>query len=173
MNAFIFGCGFSGREIGARLADHGTAVSGTTRSTDKFDLLADRDINQLVFDGSELDEALLAELANTTHLIVSIAPPRQETPDQAAMPVDPVLRAFGQRKLTDLMPKLQWMGYLSTVGVYGNHDGAWIDESTPPQPLSARSRQRVRAENEWREVALAASVRFCIFRLSGVPVTFF
>lgn len=168
MKAFIFGCGFSGREIGARLADHGIPVWGTTRSGDKFDLLTARNIHPLIFDGKRMDEALQSELANATHLIISIAPPRQETSDETPLPVDPVLKAIGQRRLTDLMPKLQWVGYLSTVGVYGNHDGAWIDESATPQPLSARSRQRVRAENEWRQAAMDASVPCCIFRLSGI-----
>lgn len=168
MKVFIFGCGFSGLEIGSRLAKKGQAVWGTTRSDDKIDQLRARNIHPLIFDGSNLDGKVSSELANTTHLIISIAPPRQEASDGGPVIVDPVLKAFGDHRLIELLPKLQWVGYLSTVGVYGNHDGAWIDESTHPQPLSARSRQRVRAENEWRNAARIASITLCVFRLSGI-----
>ena len=40
-------------------------------------------------------------------------------------------------------PRLTWIGYLSTIGVYGDHGGGWVDETTPPEPVSARSRERL------------------------------
>ena len=43
-----------------------------------------------------------------------------------------------------------WVGYLSTTGVYGDHDGGWVDEATPLTPQSDRGRQRVLAEDQWR-----------------------
>jgi nucleoside-diphosphate-sugar epimerase len=65
-------------------------------------------------------------------------------------------------------PDLAWIGYLSTVGVYGDHGGAWVDEATEPRPLSGRSIERVRAETEWRRLADELGVPIGIFRLSGI-----
>uniref|UniRef100_UPI0021C8CEDC NAD-dependent epimerase/dehydratase family protein n=1 Tax=Microvirga sp. Mcv34 TaxID=2926016 RepID=UPI0021C8CEDC len=65
-------------------------------------------------------------------------------------------------------PRLRWIGYLSTVGVYGNADGDWVDETTPPNPASTRSRQRITAEREWLALGESASFAVQIFRLAGI-----
>jgi len=165
MRVLIFGCGFSGLEIGARLAKQNIEVSGTTRSTEKFSRLVEAGIQPLLFDGNTLDQTLLAALKAVTHLVISIAPPRQENSDHTDA-VDPVLSALGGS--TSLLPNLTWIGYLSTVGVYGNKDGAWMDETANLAPTSARSRQRVRAEDEWIETAHLHNLPLSIFRLSGI-----
>jgi nucleoside-diphosphate-sugar epimerase len=61
-----------------------------------------------------------------------------------------------------------WIGYLSTVGVYGDHKGAWVDETTPPNPVSERSRQRLSAEDAWRAFGARSHKRVQIFRLAGI-----
>jgi len=63
---------------------------------------------------------------------------------------------------------LQWIGYLSTIGVYGNHDGKWIDEETPAEPTSPRGQRRLEAERAWAEFGDSAGVPTGIFRLSGI-----
>jgi nucleoside-diphosphate-sugar epimerase len=63
---------------------------------------------------------------------------------------------------------LQWAGYLSTVGVYGDHDGAWVDEETPVDPQSKRSRMRVDAENAWLHRQAVVGFELGIFRLAGI-----
>ncbi|MEP1207138.1 MAG: SDR family oxidoreductase [Rhizobiaceae bacterium] len=168
MKVLIFGCGFSGLEIGRRLADQGVEVAGTTRSMEKFSELESANIHPLLFDGETIDQTLVTALSETTHLVISIAPPRQETAGQTETRVDPVLAAVAEHDVSSLMPELTWIGYLSTVGVYGNHDGRWIDEAAPLSPTSARSRQRVRAEQEWTDEARALNVPLSIFRLSGI-----
>ena len=95
-------------------------------------------------------------------------PAREENAADSGCPTDPVLAAVGHRSIGELMPKLEWIGYLSTVGVYGDHAGKWVDETAPLKPISARSRQRVRAENEWINLAQACGLDLCIFRLSGI-----
>ena len=156
MKVLIFGCGVSGLEIGRRLAGRGVEVAGTTRSADKHAKLEQAGIKPLPFDGQKPGPELLAEMKDVTHLVISIAPPRQESEDRGDVPVDPVLAALAALggKL-DSLPKLTWIGYLSTVGVYGNHDGEWMDETAELSPTSARSRQRVRAEKEWQAAAEA------------------
>jgi saccharopine dehydrogenase-like NADP-dependent oxidoreductase len=114
MNILIFGAGYSAKAF-ARERNPRVSIAGTTRSSAKFDTLRDAGISPLVFDGVATPE-LLQALADTTHLVISIAP------DDGG---DPVLGALAN-KIKAAMPKLRWIGYLSTVGVYGDHQGAWV-----------------------------------------------
>ncbi len=63
---------------------------------------------------------------------------------------------------------LGWIGYLSTIGVYGDRRGGWVDEATPPDPTSERSRRRVEAENAWLAFGARTGRRVEIFRLAGI-----
>lgn len=164
----ILGAGFSGRAIGESAINAGEAVFGTTRSAENFARLESLGIAPRIFDGGSISPELGDALGQTTHLVVSIAPPREEPDNPRAVFADPFLAALGSISLTEMVPNLRWVGYLSTVGVYGNHDGAWIDETAPLSPTSARSRQRVRAEREWQDAAQAAGLPLAIFRLSGI-----
>ena len=168
MKVGIFGAGFSGREIGRQILATGIPVWGTTRNEENFAALNDRGVRPVLFDGDCLTEEIASSLEDTTHLIVSIAPPRDENVQAPDSPVDPVLISFADQKLKSIAPKLEWIGYLSTVGVYGDHDGAWIDENTAPAPTSERSRQRARAEAEWLAVGEALNLPVGVFRLSGI-----
>ena len=163
MNLFVFGAGFSGRAIARAWPG---PVAGTTRSTDKFAALAADGIEPIVFSG-EVTDALLARLREATHVVQSVAPARVADDDPSGI-TDPVLRALAPQTLPDVAPKLEWVGYLSTVGVYGNHDGAWVDERTPAAPASERSRQRVLAEAEWLALAEATALPVAVLRLSGI-----
>ena len=163
MNLFVFGAGFSGRAIARAWPG---PVAGTTRSHENFAALEAERIEPVIFDG-EITQPLAARLAKATHLVQSVAPARRADPDPDAI-VDPVLRAVAPRSLRDIAPNLEWVAYLSTVGVYGNHDGAWVDEETAVAPASERSRQRVAAETEWQAFAEATAVPVAILRLSGI-----
>ena len=63
-------------------------------------------------------------------------------------------------------PRLRWIGYLSTTGVYGDRNGGWVDEDTEPAPMSDRSRRRLAAEVGWRRFADRCPVD--VFRLAGI-----
>ena len=162
----IFGCGFTGRAVARMGRGEGVAVWGTTRSAENTYWVAAAGALPILFEGTE-SEALRDALSATTHLVVSIAPPRSERPDGEG-PVDPVLRTLGADRLRELAPSLSWIAYLSTVGVYGDHGGAWVDEESETRPVSARSRQRVRAEGEWRAFADEAGLPLATLRLSGI-----
>lgn len=155
---FIFGAGYSGKAFGALASSRGAAVAGTTRSGDRFAALRTTGIEPLLFDGLQLSPEAAAALVGTTHLIVSAAP------DTAG---DPVLRVAGET-IRKAMPALVWIGYLSTVGVYGDHQGGWIDETTPTKPVSDRSGSRVHAENEWTAIGAEIGVPVAALRLSGI-----
>lgn len=133
-------------------------IAGTTRARDKAAKLAEAGIRPFVFDGANLSDDLRVHLLDVTHLVQSIAPGREG---------DPLLRLTGD-DLKRLMPKLQWIGYLSTVGVYGDHQGGWVDEETVCRPVSARSVERVEAENAWMALGKQHNLPVCVLRLSGI-----
>lgn len=154
----IFGAGYSGKAIAKTLQGSMDRICGTTRSSEQAETLKALGITPVIFDGETISDALRAELAHTTHLVQSIAPGKAG---------DPLLRLCNG-VLKDLMPQLEWAAYLSTVGVYGNHDGAWVDEKTECKPVSARSLERVEAEQSWATAAEKAGVQLSILRLSGI-----
>lgn len=153
----ILGAGFSGKRYGELIAREGARVFGTTRSPDKADALDKAGIQPVVFDGEKITSTLRDAIENATDLVVSIAPNESG---------DPVLRTLSQ--LLSVAPKLSWIGYLSTVGVYGNHDGAWVDEESNCRPVSKRSVQRMQAESEWQSFAANQDLPLAILRLSGI-----
>ncbi|RWM00466.1 MAG: SDR family oxidoreductase [Mesorhizobium sp.] len=153
---FIFGAGYSGKAF-ARANENGAPMFGTSRSPEKFEIVRQVGIEPLRFDGS-LTPEISDALRQTTHLIVSVAP------DEAG---DPVLNAAGET-IRASMPALEWIGYLSTVGVYGDHGGAWVDEATDCRPVSKRSMMRVAAEREWMELGQEIGKPVAILRLSGI-----
>jgi len=153
---FIFGAGYSGKAF-AQMRPQGLSVAGTTRSQDKFAALEAAGIEPFVFDG-HLTPEIRAQLARTTHLVVSAAPGDDG---------DPVLNA-AREAITHDMPLLRWIGYLSTVGVYGDHGGAWIDETATCRPKPGRSTMRLEAEQAWHALGEQIARPVAILRLSGI-----
>lgn len=154
---FIFGAGYSGRAFG--LANAGRfPIAGTTRASERFPLLAAAGVEPVLFDGAQLAPEVGARLAATTHLIVSAAP------DSSG---DPVLNA-ARAAIAGDMPKLEWIAYLSTVGVYGDHAGAWVDEASACRPKSRRSVERLQAEQDWLALGQSIGKPVAILRLSGI-----
>ncbi|UVK42762.1 DUF1731 domain-containing protein [Mesorhizobium sp. AR07] len=153
---FIFGAGYSGKAF-ARANKGAATILGTTRSPEKFEALRQAGIAPLLFDGALTDE-IGEGLRKTTHLVISVGP------EEAG---DPVLNA-ARSAIAARMPALAWMGYLSTVGVYGNHDGAWVDETAECRPVSKRSVMRVAAEQGWLELGREIGRPAAILRLSGI-----
>lgn len=154
----ILGAGFSGRAIGDVFREAGFTVSGTTRSMEKAEALRERGIEPIVYDGATISDALAADMARATHVVQSIAPGKDG---------DPLFRA-GVPALSALMPTLEWAGYLSTVGVYGDHKGGWVDEETVLNPVSARSVERLEAENHWLGFGRASGLPVAVLRLAGI-----
>jgi len=152
---FIFGMGFSAAAIAEHAKAEFDTICGTSRSSEKMNTIRDKGYDAEIFAG-DASEALTAQLSKATHIVTSISPSEE----------DPVLAAFPN--LVDLAPNLEWLGYLSTVGVYGNHDGAWVDEGSPLKPVSKRSVHRVVAEEAWQKLATDAGLPLAIFRLSGI-----
>lgn len=153
-NLFIFGLGYSAsyfaRHYGAQWR-----ISGTVRDAAKSHFMRQNGLNCFVFSDKDYDPALDDALAQADALLISIPPAAD----------DPVL-ALCASKIAAHPPKR--IVYLSTIGVYGDHGGAWVDETTPPKPVSQRSQQRLRAETAWAELAARAAINIDILRLAGI-----
>ena len=146
-----FGHGFSARALTPLLLDQGFAITGTTRSDDKAKALKATGVTPKIWPGADLRE----ELASATHLLISAAPGSDG---------DPVLNAL-REDVTEHAPNLEWVGYLSTTGVYGDANGDWVDESSPLNPATKRGQMRVAAEADWQSIA---NLPLHIFRLAGI-----
>lgn len=149
------GLGYTARVFAARVAAQGWRVIGTAQTPSGAAAIAALGYEAIAFDGAAASDELRTALASATHLLVS-APP-----DASG---DPFLRHHAG----DFPSALSWVGYLSTVGVYGDHGGAWVDETTEPKPTSNRSRWRLAAERSWLDLAQHTGLRVEIFRLAGI-----
>jgi nucleoside-diphosphate-sugar epimerase len=158
VNLFIFGVGYSGTAIAAELQGYATSTSGTVRTLRSGAVTQNAAVAPLLFDGSSAADAVAAALHRTTHLVTTIAPSGGG---------DPVLRCCHALILEE-MPALQWIAYLSTTGVYGDHGGDWVDETSPCRPVSPRSVRRLEVEEEWQQVAALRGVPLAVLRLSGI-----
>lgn len=157
MNLFVFGLGFTGRHFAARARDRFGAVRATvTDPAAAARLAAETGFTVRSFGPEADDPHIAADLADTDVLLVS-APPGADG--------DPVLAHYADAIAAS---RIGWIGYLSTIGVYGDQQGAWIDETTPPAPRSARSRIRVEAESAWLELGVRTGKAVQVFRLSGI-----
>lgn len=155
MRLFCFGFGYSAEALARRLSARITSLAGTRTGlpTDEAPLGA----RLAAYQGDGAPPEVRGVLAGTTHLLVSIPPDLEG---------DPVLRHFHDDLAA--LPDLAWVGYLSTVGVYGDWKGAWVDESSPTRPMSERSLRRVTAEKAWVAFGAESGRRVEVFRLSGI-----
>jgi nucleoside-diphosphate-sugar epimerase len=159
MRVLFFGLGFSSQSSARAMHSRGDFVDtlGTVRTTDKANRLTEPGLTALVFDGTAPGPDIGAALNQTSHVVVSIAPDADG---------DVVL--CHHRADLDAAGELEWLCYYSTVGVYGDFGGEWIDETAPLAPKNLRSEQRLRAEDEWRDYAARRNLPLTILRLAGI-----
>ncbi|NDA48234.1 MAG: hypothetical protein EBY21_13380 [Alphaproteobacteria bacterium] len=154
MKIFIFGLGYSALHF-AKTHRGQFSVSGTVTSADKARALQAAGFACHEFSGSGFDAALQQDVLEADGIVVSV-PPQSSG--------DGVLSAFADvlaqcRQLTSLV-------YLSTVGVYGDYQGDWVDESSPCKPVNPRSQERLIAEQDWLRFGQSQGVRVNVLRLS-------
>ena len=156
MKLVIFGLGYTASYYGLHHARSFAEVTGTKRAPKTGTLGR---VKLLPFDGAagNVDPRVAAAVKEADALLISAGPDENG---------DPVLRRLA--KEIAAAPKLKKIVYLSTIGVYGDHDGEWIDETAQPKPSNLRSRQRLAAEAEWFALARAAGKEVFVLRLSGI-----
>lgn len=153
-DTLIFGYGYSARRYVEMAGGSAGAVVGTTRR----EAATRADATLIHFDGQSPGPEVAQALVGCSRIIASIAPGADG---------DPVLRHH-DADLRRAVGTLQWICYLSTVGVYGDHDGEWVDETALCRPVSERSTRRLNAEEAWRALADDLDLPLAILRLSGI-----
>lgn len=146
-----FGHGYSAQALSKLLLPQGWRIIGTTRSAEKAQKLVDQGIEPLIFPGDDVAEAM----AQASHLLISAGPTAEGDP--VLSEVGDLIRAHAAR--------FEWVGYLSTTGVYGDHQGGWVDEDTPLKPSTRRGQWRKEAETAWGAIP---DLPLHIFRLAGI-----
>jgi nucleoside-diphosphate-sugar epimerase len=146
-----FGHGYSARALARRLLPQGWTVLGTTRNPDKARALKAEGITPILWPDGDLRGAL----SKASHILCSAGPEADG---------DPVL-ALLRDQIARAAPRLEWVGYLSTTGVYGDHQRGWVDEDTPLTPSTRRGGMRVEAEQAWQSLP---GLPLHIFRLAGI-----
>jgi nucleoside-diphosphate-sugar epimerase len=150
---FCFGLGFSALALAEICQKNGWRVSGTVRSAHKQEQLQMRGITAHIYDENLPLLYPDAAFSGVTHILISI-PPNDSG--------DIVFQDYAE--IINNLPHLEWLGYCSTTGVYGDHNGAWVDENSPTNPKHLRAKRRLMAEEQW----LQNNKTTHIFRISGI-----
>lgn len=145
-----FGHGYSAAALAELLVPLGWRVIGTTRKAEKCDALRAAGVEPVLW-----DEDLSNHIATASHLLISAGPNAEG---------DPVLNRYASQ-IAERADQYEWAGYLSTTGVYGDHQGGWVDEDTPLSPSTKRGQLRVEAEAAWQAIP---DLPLHIFRLAGI-----
>jgi nucleoside-diphosphate-sugar epimerase len=154
---FCFGLGYSAETLAKRLAAKGWSIAGTARDPANVERLRAEGYDGTRFAGEPDNPYIAPLLAGTTHLLLSIPPGPQG---------DAVLRHY--RELVAGLSTLDWIGYLSTVGVYGDQSGALVDETATPLPNNERTKARAVAESGWLALGEEIGRPVQVFRLAGI-----
>lgn len=153
---FVFGLGYSAGVLARRVLAAGGQVAGTVRDPAVVATLRADGIAAFPFDtGRALDAAALR---GATHVLSSVPPDEHG---------DPAWRT-AHGLIAAERATVRWLGYLSTTGVWGDRQGGWVDEGTPPAPGNARSAWRLVAEAQWLGLGREIGAPAQIFRLPGI-----
>ena len=155
---FCFGLGYSARVLARRLKGEGFAIAGTCREEETAAALRREGYEVFLLSRERVLENAAGALAGTTHLLGSVPPDADG---------DPVLDCHGE-DIAALGQGLNWIGYLSTTGVYGDRRGGWVDEDSPLEPTTERGRRRAAAEAGWLDLWWDHGLPVHIFRLASI-----
>lgn len=146
------GYGYCADALAVELLADGWQITGTTRDQDKLDQMGQQGVTPVLWQDTDM---VIAAIEQASHILISAAP---------GPAGDPFLNALGPQ-ISKTAPQLRWACYLSTIGVYGDHQGAWVDENTPAAPTTPRGKRRLTAERAWQAVP---NLPLHIFRLGGI-----
>jgi nucleoside-diphosphate-sugar epimerase len=146
------GLGYCARTYVAEFGSRFERTVGTSRIPKPA-----RGVAMLAFDSATPPDAVRAAVAAATHLLISAGPTDAGDPILAALKAD-IASA----------PELRSIVYLSSLGVYGDHAGAWVDETATTIPAHARGGARLTAEQAWQALGRERGVPVAVLRLAGI-----
>lgn len=153
------GLGYCARHYVSEFGARFSRIVGTARGDKDLGAIScgGRAVEMIRFDGTTPAPDLAAAIADAEALLISAAP------DDTG---DPVLATLGAA--LESASYLKSVAYLSTVGVYGDHRGGFVDENTPPAPISPRGQARVDAEEGWSALGRGRGIAVTVLRLAGI-----
>lgn len=154
---FVFGLGYAALRFAQRLLGEGWEIAGTTRSPARAAELRATGVEAFAFDRAGNDAGIADALTSASHLLISVPPDERG---------DPTLDKFA----ADIarLRAVEWAGYLSTTGVYGDAGGEWVSEASWLRPGGDRQKRRVQAERGWLDLYRQRGLPLHVFRLSGI-----
>ncbi len=151
----IFGFGYTAAFLAKKLVDMDFNISGTSRTQRSFALDIEKGYDLINFAKMDVEKCL----RSVTHVLISTPPSAQFG--------DPVLSNFVDL-IKKYAPQFQWVGYLSSTGVYGDHQGEWVDESSASISLGPQAELRLNAERAWLSLAQNHQLPLHVFRIAGI-----
>lgn len=151
----IFGFGYTAKVLAPKLISQGFRVIGTKRSLPEEESKDSQGIQWISFNSPRIETCV----AESSHILISTPP--------TSLMGDPVLTKYGDL-IRKQAPHLQWLGYLSSTGVYGDHQGRWVNEETECIPHTQTAIMRLKAEEAWFSFAKINQLPLHVFRLSGI-----
>jgi nucleoside-diphosphate-sugar epimerase len=155
LHLLIFGLGYTGKALARRMLNQGWTVSATARKAEDRAAVEALGVQAI----APTDQAALSAAAGRAQAILVTAPPNETgCPGLAALA--PAIAAAGA------FP--DWIGYLSTTGVYGDRGGGWVFETSALSAQSVEGARRVAAERDWRQMGRGMGLTVTAFRLPGI-----
>lgn len=156
MKLLIFGLGYSAARFATLHRASFASITGTVRRSEKAAALRNAGHDAIVWSGDK-SRTLARVIAEASHILISTPPGEQGDPVLAALEGD-----LAKHR------NLRWIGYWSTIAVYGDAGGSWVDETTPCHPANARGQARLAAEQGWAQIAEATGAALHLIRLPGI-----
>jgi len=160
-NIFIFGLGYTALYFTKFATDHGYHVTATSRELHVKQINAQNlNINDKKFEIINFNnkDKVIKNLSDSEYILVSV-PPKDGH--------DLIFKEFNKEIIKN-KNKIKWVGYLSSTGVYGNHDGAWVTEKSECKGDSSSNKARIAAEKEWMSLYENYNIPVHIFRIAGI-----
>ena len=160
--AFIFGCGYTGEALARRLLPAGIQVFGT--SVTGRDLGGD--LANVKMEIADLKNSEKLDFPESSGAVVYyMVPTLSRVHDPVARPhLAPMEAALAGLLGHDVEALI----YLSSTSVYGDTEGAWVDEQTPPAPASPWGKMRLELERRVRSWGDQQGVPACVVRLPEI-----
>ncbi|HHF0525981.1 TPA: SDR family oxidoreductase [Legionella anisa] len=152
---FIFGFGYTANRLANTPIQLGFNVVGTTRQESKKVMIHPAKIKLIDFKAADIEYSL----SQSTHLLVSVPPDAR---------IGDLVLSYYSELIKRNAAHIEWLGYLSSTGVYGDYQGNWVDEESICRPKSASGMLRLEAENAWFSYAKSNQLPLHIFRLAGI-----
>jgi nucleoside-diphosphate-sugar epimerase len=154
---FCFGLGYSAGLVAKQLSADGWRIAGTSTTQAGVHAITQEGYQGYLFDGTLPSVDVRPAVKEATHILLSIPPGSGGDPAFVLHGADIAASA-----------SVRWIGYFSTVGVYGDTRGGWVDEEVPAEPGSWRGQQRLSAENDWRRLGRETGKAVNVLRLPGI-----